>query len=96
MALRRGGALSQAELGRAIGMQPANVHGLIGRLQKSKLIEALPHATDQRQVCISLSAAGKRQAARVAAISAASAEATLAPLEPAERDVLIALLGRII
>ena len=39
-AIARHGELSQAGLGHAIGMEPANVHGLVARLQKKGLISA--------------------------------------------------------
>ena len=95
MALRQRGALTQAALGRAIGMEPANVHGLVARLRTSGMVEAIAHPGDRRAVRISLSAAGERHAAEIARISAASADATLEPLSAAERDVLLALLGRL-
>jgi len=95
MAVRRAGTLSQAELGRAIGMPPANVHGIVARLRKLQLIETSPDPVDQRQVCISLAPAGLQQAERIATSSAAAQETTLAPLAPAERATLIALLTRI-
>ena len=95
MALRRGGALTQAALGRAIGMEPANVHGLVARLRKAGMVDSVPHPSDQRAVRIALSAAGERHAADIARLSAASAETTLAPLSPDERATLLALLGRI-
>ena len=95
MTLRRSGALSQADLGRAIGMQPANVHGLVARLQKMQMIEATPHPTDQRQVRVALSSTGEHHATTIAAASAASAETTLATLSPEERQVFLALLSRI-
>lgn len=95
MAVKRAGTLSQAELGRAIGMQPANVHGLVARLHKRGLIETAPHPADARQVLVSLAAAGRQQAAQIAALSAAAQDATLAPLDPRERETLIALLARI-
>jgi DNA-binding MarR family transcriptional regulator len=95
MALRRDGPLSQAMLGRAIGMEPANVHGLVARLRKQRLVRAAPHPTDQRSLCITLTAAGERHASAIAHISAASAEATLQPLSPDERVVFLALLRRI-
>jgi DNA-binding MarR family transcriptional regulator len=96
MALRRDGALSQAALGRAIGMEPANVHGLIARLRASGMIEAVPHPTDQRSVRITLSAAGVHHADDIAQVSAAAQEATLAPLAPGEQAMLLELLGRIV
>jgi DNA-binding MarR family transcriptional regulator len=95
MAVRRAGTLSQADLGRAIGMPPANVHGLVARLVKLQLIDVSPHPVDQRQVCISLAPAGSQQAERIATASAAAQETTLAPLAPHERETLIALLARI-
>ncbi len=95
MALRGGGPLTQAALGRAIGMEPANVHGLVARLRKAGMVDAVPHPADQRAVRVALSAAGERQAAEIARISAASAETTLEPLEPGERATLLALLARI-
>ncbi len=95
MTLQARGALSQAELGRAIGMEPANVHGLVARLKKLDLIGVEPHATDQRQVQVALSAQGRRSAAQLAQLSAQSADETLEPLTPPEREQLMALLGRI-
>ena len=95
MTLHRRGPLSQADLGRAIGMEPANVHGLVARLKKQSLIDVEPHPTDQRQVRVALSAQGEHQAGAIARLSLQSAAETLAPLEPAERDHLMALLSRI-
>ncbi len=95
MALRRSGPMSQAELGRAVGMERANVHGLIARLDKLGLIDVAPHPTDARMVRIALSRGGHRHADDIARVSAASAEATLAPLDADERATLLALLARI-
>jgi DNA-binding MarR family transcriptional regulator len=94
MTLHRG-PLSQADLGRAIGMEPANVHGLVARLKKQDLINVEAHPTDQRQVRVALSAAGERSAATLALLSAQSAEDTLERLTPSERDTLMELLSRI-
>jgi MarR family transcriptional regulator, lower aerobic nicotinate degradation pathway regulator len=95
MTLHRRGALSQADLGRAIGMEPANVHGLVARMKKQALIDVEEHPTDQRQVVVALSREGERQAGAIAALSLQSATETLEPLTPAERDHLMALLARI-
>jgi DNA-binding MarR family transcriptional regulator len=95
MTLQGRGPLSQAELGRAIGMEPANVHGLVARLKKLELIGIEAHPTDQRQVRVALSPLGERYAVQLAQLSAQSAEETLEPLAPAERDTLMELLGRI-
>ena len=95
MTLHQRGPLSQADLGRAIGMEPANVHGLVTRLKKLAFITAGAHPNDARQVIVSLSARGKRQADAIARLSAEAQLDTLAPLEPAEREQLMALLRRI-
>jgi MarR family transcriptional regulator, lower aerobic nicotinate degradation pathway regulator len=95
MTLHARGSLSQADLGRAIGMEPANVHGLVARLMKLALIDVEAHPTDQRQVRVALSALGERQAHEIAALSLQSSMETLAPLTPVERDQLMELLGRI-
>jgi MarR family transcriptional regulator, lower aerobic nicotinate degradation pathway regulator len=96
MTLHRHGPLSQAELGRAIGMEPANVHGLVARLKNQSLVDVEAHPTDQRQVRVTLSAKGDRQAGAIAQLSLRSATETLAPLTPVERDHLMDLLGRIV
>jgi DNA-binding MarR family transcriptional regulator len=95
MTLRRRGPLSQADLGRAIGMEPANVHGLVARLKKQSLIDVDEHPSDQRQVIVALSSEGARQAGAIAELSLQSATETLEPLTPAERGHLMELLARI-
>ena len=95
MTLYRRGPLSQAELGRAIGMEPANVHGLVARLKKQSLIGVTSHPTDQRQVRVVLSPRGERCAGQLAQLSARSADETLEPLAPEEREQLMQLLARI-
>ncbi len=95
MTLHRRGPLSQADLGRAIGMEPANVHGLVARLKKQALIDVEAHPTDQRQVRVALSPHGVRQAGAIAQLSLQSATEILDPLTPAEREQLMELLARI-
>jgi MarR family transcriptional regulator, lower aerobic nicotinate degradation pathway regulator len=95
MTLQQRGTLSQADLGRAIGMEPANVHGLVARLKKLELIDTIAHPSDQRQVRVALSAAGTTCAAELAQLSLRAAEETLERLAPAERDTLMELLSRI-
>ena len=89
------GTLSQADLGRAIGMEPANVHGLVARLRKLGLIDIEAHPTDQRQVRVALSEAGIRSAEKLAVLSAQAAAETLECLAPDERATLMSLLSRI-
>ena len=95
MALQQRGPLSQADLGRAIGMEPANVHGLVDRLKKLGLIEVEAHPNDARQVVVALSAPGAQQAVELAQLSGRSAEETLSALDRDERETLMTLLSRI-
>ena len=95
MALRGRGELSQADLGRAIGMEPANVHVLLARLTKLALVDLTPHAVDNRQIVVGLSPKGEAQAQRIAVVTARASAQTLQPLTPAERVVLLELLARI-
>ncbi len=96
MALRRDGAISQADLGRAIGMEPANIHGLIARLQLQKLVEVEAHPTDQRQLLVRLSTKGEKRASVVAIASDESGAETLAALTEEERHMFLTLLSRIV
>jgi DNA-binding MarR family transcriptional regulator len=95
MAIHRAGRLSQAELGRAIGMPPANVHGLVARMVALKLVTTTAHPTDQRQLLVTLARAGTRRAEEIARVTAASADRTLEPLSANERATLLELLRRV-
>lgn len=95
MALRSRGEVSQAELGRAIAMEPANVHVLLARLTKLGLVDLSPHAVDARQIVVALSPKGEERAQRIADVTARASAQTLQPLTVAERDVLLELLARI-
>lgn len=88
------GTLSQAELGRAIGMEPANVHGLVARLQKRKLVTTRSDETDDRKIVVALSPAGRARADRIARRTALAAESALEVLTPSERETFLRLLAR--
>lgn len=94
MVLHEHGSISQAELGRAIGMEPANVHGLIARLEKGGLLELHPDERDNRKTNVSLSSTGQRRAARIASLTARAAEMTLDVFDAREREEFFALLSR--
>ncbi len=95
MSLHRRGPSSQAELGRSIGMEPGNVHGLIARLTKLGVLATQAHPSDARQRLVVLTAHGTERAAEIAHLTAESSLATLAPLAPRERDMFLALLRRV-
>jgi DNA-binding MarR family transcriptional regulator len=94
--IRRRASLSQAEIGEAIAMEPANVHGLIARLKAKKLIEAERDPADPRRMRIRLSKVGEEITAAVAEAAKLSEETTLSALSPTERAALVRLLRKML
>jgi len=88
--------LSQVELGRWIDMEPANVHGLVRRLETIGMISIRPDDADSRRSRIALTPVGRRAVAPIKASAARSAEATLARLDVAERTALVGLLIKLL
>lgn len=95
MALAREGALSQAQLGRTIGMEPGNVHSLISRLKVLGFVNLQAHSDDQRQVLVALSRYGERHAAQLIELTSKSSQRTLSVLTPVEQAHFMALLKRV-
>lgn len=95
MALVQRGPLSQADLGRTIGMEPGNTHGLVARLKQLEAIRVRPDPDDQRVVRVVLTKHGDALARRVAALTKQSTEQTLAVLAPDERELFLRLLARV-
>lgn len=60
LAIAAGGAPSQRDLGRALGLGEAAVTGLVGRLERLGLIERVPDPRDARTRRLRLTAAGRR------------------------------------
>ncbi|MFI9061032.1 MarR family winged helix-turn-helix transcriptional regulator [Streptomyces sp. NPDC053429] len=89
------GPLAQAELGRRLAVDPKDLVGLLNHLQGEGLVLRTPDPGDRRKNAISLTPAGADTLARCTALAEAANTEFLAPLEPAERDTLLALLGRI-
>ncbi len=90
------GAASQNQLGRLVAMEPANIHGIVGRLGERGLVTTAPDPTDRRRLLVSLTGLGTRLIHQVRPIAADASAATLAPLAEAERKTLIALLRRLL
>ncbi|GHB49462.1 MarR family transcriptional regulator [Streptomyces cirratus] len=89
------GPLAQADLGRRLAIDPKDLVGLLNHLQGAGLVLRTPDPADRRKNAISLTPAGADALARCTALAQAANAEFLAPLEPAERDTLLALLGRI-
>ncbi|UQA92188.1 MarR family winged helix-turn-helix transcriptional regulator [Streptomyces halobius] len=89
------GPVSQAELGRTLGIDPKDMVAIVNDLQKDELVTRTPDPNDRRKNAIGISAAGRRRLRRTQRLGdEANAELTAA-LTPEERAQLIDLLTRI-
>jgi DNA-binding MarR family transcriptional regulator len=88
--------MTQADLGRHIGMEPANIHALVKRMIAAGLVSIRPHADNRRLTLVEHTPSGRAIAARLKPVLARSAAATMADLDDAERHMLVALLRRVV
>ncbi len=96
LCLRERGPLSQNELGRTVGMQPANIHATVRRLVADGLLTTRPGVNDRRLLLVDLTGKGREVLSRVAPAAAAANARTLSVLSEEERDTLMQLLGKLI
>lgn len=89
------GACSQNLLGRLTAMDVATIKGVIERLSKRGLVETKPDVEDRRRLVVSLSESGRSAYEAKVAVAADITSETLAPLTPAEREVLVGLLQQL-
>jgi MarR family transcriptional regulator, lower aerobic nicotinate degradation pathway regulator len=89
------GPRSQNELGRAVGMAPANIHATVRRLHAAGLVRVQGSPSDRRALLIDLSDAGRVLLEEVLPDADAANRRTLAPLGAAEQRMLIDLLRRL-
>jgi len=94
-ALEEYGPLSQAGIGRRLGMDRNDVNGVLNRLQAEQLVDRQPDPADRRRNVITVTDAGRDRAAELAERAAAVQEQLLAPLDPAEREQFTALLAKL-
>ena len=89
------GPCSQNQLGRLTAMDVATIKGVIDRLTARGLTETSADPEDGRRLRVSLTRVGQQLAEKVAANALAISRETLAPLDPRERELLVALLERL-
>ncbi|MET4158955.1 MarR family winged helix-turn-helix transcriptional regulator [Agromyces sp. PvR057] len=96
-ALAEGGSVSQAELGRRLGIDRSDLHAVLGDLEASDLIARSPDERDRRRNSVSISAAGRNRLAELDAAVDEAQHVLLARLDDGEqaelRRLLIVLLG---
>jgi DNA-binding MarR family transcriptional regulator len=87
--------LTQTQLGRRTGMDRTTITRFVDRLEALGLAQRQTDAADRRAHALTLTPAGGRALAAAEAAAAAQEDALLAPLNPAERATLIALMARL-
>lgn len=94
-ALVENGPTSQNKLGRYIGMEPGNVHGLVERLTRKGFITSRRDLEDARHYVLELTESGLEIANQVIPLRFVASEAILAPLDSEERKIFLQLLAKL-
>lgn len=89
------GDCSQNELGRRTAMDVATVKGVVDRLRAKGMVVATSDPVDKRRSILSIAPAYRDRIATLFEAGHAISAATLAPLNDAEAETLIALLRKI-
>jgi DNA-binding MarR family transcriptional regulator len=95
-ALKEFGPESQASLGRRTGMDRSDVAAAVNDLEGRGLVQRSPDPADGRRNVITITPAGAVHLRRLDQLLAGVQDELLAPLSPAERELLIGLLTRVL
>lgn len=95
-ALEEYGPLSQADLGRHLGLDRNDVSGIVGRLASGRHVNRRPDPASRRRNVVTLTAAGKRYLEDIQRHADAAQDELLAGLAPAERRQLNELLAKVL
>jgi len=87
--------LKMGELSRRLMVTGGNVTGISDQLETEGLVARTPHSEDRRSLVISLTAAGRRAFARMAARHEEWVAGLMGGLSESERKTLFDLLGRL-
>ncbi|WP_030733332.1 MarR family winged helix-turn-helix transcriptional regulator [Streptomyces sp. NRRL S-237] len=89
------GPVAQADLGRRLAVDPKDMVGMLNHLQEAGLVLRTPDPDDRRKNAVTVTPEGTAALARCAALAEAANAEFLAPLDPPEREHLLALLTRL-
>ncbi|MCC7319662.1 MAG: MarR family transcriptional regulator [Rubellimicrobium sp.] len=89
------GAISQNHLGRMTSMDPSTISVVVRKLIKDGFVKRKSSTTDQRLTILVLTDAGQEFTLPRLALSSEVGRRLLAPLDPQEQAVFLALLTRI-
>lgn len=95
-ALEEYGALSQAELGRRLGLDRNDVSGILTRLESSRRVDRQADPANRRRNLVTLTAAGRRYLEELQQHADTVQAELLACLDRTEQRQLQALLGRLL
>jgi DNA-binding MarR family transcriptional regulator len=95
MQLVRDDGQTLAELSRRMLVTAGNLTGLVDRAERDAIVERRPDPNDRRLTRVYLTSRGKKLADKAMVRHSQIAEEILSPLEPAEREELRRLLGRL-
>jgi DNA-binding MarR family transcriptional regulator len=95
-ALTEFGELSQAAIGRRLGLDRNNVNGIVTRLEKAGRLERQVDPTDRRRNVVAVTEAGRHRLDELRAHAAAVQDELLAGLDATERTQLVNLLGKLL
>lgn len=87
--------VSQNALGRMVAMDRATTKGVVSRLKERELITSRPDAIDKRRHMLEATDKGRALLQELLPQMKTITRETLTPLEPYEREMLIALLQKI-
>lgn len=95
-AVEEHGPSSQAELGRATGIDRSDVTAALGELESRALVERAVDPDHRRRNVVTITAAGVARLRELDGVVDRVQDAFLAPLTPAQRRQLVALLTRVV
>ncbi len=90
------GPLGMTELSQTLSLAKSSLTGLVNRSEANGLVERATDPVDTRAVVVSLTPAGSATAEKFYAGTCRRVDALTKSLDPAERDTLSALLGRVV
>lgn len=89
------GRVTQNQLGRLVATDPATIQGVVRRLTARGLVRRTHDPMDRRTAVLAATPAGLDVSARAVALARRITEATLEPLDAAERLRFLALLRKL-
>ncbi|GHD87016.1 MarR family winged helix-turn-helix transcriptional regulator [Streptomyces naganishii] len=89
------GPVAQAELGRAVSLDPKDMVGVLNDLQAAGLVVRTPDPADRRKNAVSLTPEGAQRLEECTAAGKRANDELLAPLSAAERKQFLEMLRRI-